>query len=177
MEGQRLGRHRHVHEHRHVHIHIHIHVHIHVRVVVPSHVVCRASLVGWLVGWVGGWVWCGDVRIVFLSSCRPVVNLAVTPLSIVAVVLLVSCSRLVVAVSSCGGPCLKSVLVSEACRNPHTRFSTVFQRFAHQTHTTDTTCTRTHNTTQHNITHNITRRHSQRETEKEGRERDREDER
>ena len=30
----------------------------------------------------------------------------------VAVVLLVSCSRLVVAVSSCGGPCLKSVLVS-----------------------------------------------------------------
>ena len=66
----------------------------------------------WLV-WVG---WCGMVmssfRIVFLSFCRPVVNLAVTPLSRVAVVLLVSCSRLVVAVSSCGGPCLKSVPVS-----------------------------------------------------------------
>ena len=135
--------------------------------------VARRWLVGWLGGWVGGWVWCGDVRIVFLSSCRPVVNLAVTPPSIVAVVLLVSCSRLVVAVSSCGGPCLKSVLVSEACRNPHTGFSTVFQRVAHQTHTTDTTCTRTHNATTHNITRNITRRHSQRETEKEGRERER----
>ena len=69
-----------------------------------------------VVGWVG-WVGCCGVvmssfRIVFLSFCRPVVNLAVTPLSRVAVVLLVSCSRLVVAVSSCGGPCLKSVLVS-----------------------------------------------------------------
>ena len=66
-----------------------------------------------IVGWVG---WCGVVmssfRIVFLSFCRPVVNLAVTPPSRVAVVLLVSCSRLVVAVSSCGGPCLKSVPVS-----------------------------------------------------------------
>ena len=104
MEGQRPGR------HRHVHIHIHLHVQIHVCVVVPSHVVCRASL---LVGWVG---WCGVVmlsfRIAFLSFCRPVVNLAVTPPSRVAVVLLVSCSRLVVAVSSCGGPCLKSVPVS-----------------------------------------------------------------
>ena len=68
-----------------------------------------------------GVVWCGVVRcgvvmssfrIVFLSFCRPVVNLAVTPPSRVAVVLLVSCSRLVVAVSSCGGPCLKSVPVS-----------------------------------------------------------------
>ena len=71
---------------------------------------CRASL---FVGWLG---WCGVVmssfRIVFLSFCRPVVNLAVTPPSRVAVVLLVSCSLLVVAVSSCGGPCLKSVLVS-----------------------------------------------------------------
>ena len=100
----RLGRHRHVHEHRHVHIHIHIHVHIHVLVVVP----CRASL---LVGWVGGWVM-SSFRIVFLSFCRPVVNFAVTPPSRVAVVLLVSCSRLVVAVSSCGGLCLKSVPVS-----------------------------------------------------------------
>ena len=88
-----------------MYIYTHIHVHIHVRVVVPSHVVCRASL---LVGWVGS---CGVVmssfRIVFLSFCRPVVNLAVTPPSRVAVVLLVSCSRLVVAVSSCGAPCLK----------------------------------------------------------------------
>ena len=40
------------------------------------------------------------------------VNFAVTPPSRVAVVLLVSCSRLVVAVSSCGGPCLESVPVS-----------------------------------------------------------------
>ena len=68
---------------------------------------CRAVVVGW-----GGWVWCGVVmssfRIVFLSFCCPVVNLAVTPPSRVAVV---SCSRLVVAVSSCGAPCLKSVFV------------------------------------------------------------------
>ena len=145
VEGQRLGR------HRHVHTHIHIHVHFHVRVVVPSHVVCRALLVGWLVVvwcgvvwcgvvwcgvvwcgvvwcgvvwcgvvWCGvvwcGVVWCGVVMlsfcIVFLSFCRPVANLAVTPPSLVAVVLLVSCSRLAVAVSSCGGPCLKSVPVS-----------------------------------------------------------------
>ena len=54
-----------------------------------------------VVGWLGGLVWCGDVVV---SNC--------TPPSRVAVVLLVSCSRLVVAVSSCGGPCLKSVPVS-----------------------------------------------------------------
>ena len=70
-----------------------------------------------LVGWLGGWVgWCGVVmssfRIVFVSFCRLVVNVAVMPPSPVAVVLLVSCSRLVVAVSSCCGPCLKSVPVS-----------------------------------------------------------------
>ena len=39
-------------------------------------------------------------------------NFAVTPPCRVAVVLLVSCSSLVVAVSSCGGPCLKSVPVT-----------------------------------------------------------------
>ena len=58
-------------------------------------------------------MWCGDVVV---SNCvlvgRPVENFAVTWPSRVALVLLVSCSRLVVAVSSCGGPCLKSVLVS-----------------------------------------------------------------
>ena len=46
----------------HVHIHIHIHVHVRVRVclffcVVRCHVVCRASLGGWVVGWLGV-VWC-----------------------------------------------------------------------------------------------------------------------
>ena len=97
MEGQRLGR------HRHVHVHIHLHVHIHVRVVLPSHVVCRASL---LVGWVR---WCGVVDVV-VSKCVLVVCVVLS--SRVAVVLLVSCYCLVVAVSSCGGPCLKSVLVS-----------------------------------------------------------------
>ena len=60
--------------------------------------------------------WCGVVmlsfRIVFLSFCGLVVNFAITPPSCVAVVLLVSCCRLVVAVSSCGGPCLNGVPVS-----------------------------------------------------------------
>ena len=46
----------------------HIHVHIHVRVVVPSLVVCSASL---LVGWVGlVCVWCRRFE---LCSCRFVV--------------------------------------------------------------------------------------------------------
>ena len=69
---------------------------------------------------------------------------------------------------------------TEACRNPHTGFSTFFSayRTTHTAHTKHiarptttphhTTCTPTHNTTQHNITHNITRRQRQREkTEKE----------
>ena len=68
----------------------------------------------WLVGWVGGWVGVvmSSFRIVFLSFCRLLVNFAVTPPCRVAVVLCVSCSSLVVAVSSCGGPCLKSVPVT-----------------------------------------------------------------
>ena len=133
---------------------------------------------------VSGWVWCGDVRIVFLSSCRPVVNLAVTPLSIVAVVLLVSscCRRFVVWWSlseecSCFGGVSESTYAFfhgiSACRTPNTH-----HRHHMHSHTQ-------HNTTQHHTQHHTEtqperdreRRQRERETEKEGRERDREDER
>ena len=75
VEGPRLGRHRHVHEHRHVHIHRFTCTYTSACCGAES---CRVSRV--VVGWVG---WCGVVmssfRIAFLSFCRPVMNLAVTP--------------------------------------------------------------------------------------------------
>ena len=126
----------------------------------------------WLGGvvWCGvawcGVVWCGDVVVsncvlVVLSSCGELSRHAAfssrSSCWSRVLVLLSPFRRVVVFV--CGG-------VSE---------STVFQRVAHQTHSTDTTCTRAHTTQHitHNITHNTTQHHTQHHTETQtGRERE-----